>query len=275
MFAGVLIQFLAGLVNQRVNSRVGEVSAVGAVGRELGGVKKIFEDVGVFVASDPAQRIELEEAVGHVGEKGREFEGTNIECDSYLPQLLLQHGRHQARALLGGRFHGEVKAHTVYLAITRLLEQLAGARGIVVIGRHVAVVGPALRGQNAVGGPGETAHQIFEKRAAVDCVSEGLTHPLIFENGVAQIERQIRQDRAGSTQHGEIRVALEGQDHVGCERVDRHVGAALAQFKRARGGVGHDDEADIPEMRLLSPVFVVQCEHNFFVRLGTDETKWT
>ena len=58
LFAGVLVEFLAGLIDQCVDPRVGEVSAVGAVGREFGGVENVFEDVRVFVAADPAQGIE-------------------------------------------------------------------------------------------------------------------------------------------------------------------------------------------------------------------------
>ena len=253
LLAGVLVEFVAGLVDQRIHPRIGEVSAVGAVGRELGGVENIFEDVGIFVAADPAQGIELEEAVGHVGKESREFEGANIERDSHLPQLLLQHRRHQPRAFFGGRLHGEMKANAVHLGISSLLEQLAGAGGIVVVGGHVAVVGPALRGQNAIGGPGKTALQIFEQRAAVDGIGQGLPHALVFENGIAQVERQVGQHRAGGVQDGEIRIALQSQHHVGGQSVDGDVGAALAQFESARGGVGHDDKADILERCAFSP----------------------
>ena len=228
---------------------------------------------GIFVAADPAQGIELEEAVGYVGEESREFEGANIERDSHLPQLLLQHRRHQARAFFGGRLHGEMKANAVHLRISRLLEQLAGAGGIVVIGRHVAVVSPALRGQNAVGGPGKTALQIFEQRAAVNGIREGLPNSLVLENGIAQIECQIRQDGAGSVQDGEIGVAFQGQDHVGGQGVDGDVGAAFAQFQSARGGVGHDNKTDFGEMCFLSPVVVIAGEHNIFVLLRADETE--
>src|SRR6266436_7351370 len=91
LFAGVLVRFVACLVNERVHARVGEVAAIGAVRRELGGMKSIFKNVGVFVAADPAQGIKLEEAVGHVGEEGREFKSANIERDSYFAQLWLQH----------------------------------------------------------------------------------------------------------------------------------------------------------------------------------------
>ena len=64
-------------------------------------MKDVFEDVRVFVAADPAQGIKLEQAMGHVGEKGREFEGPDIERDFHLAQLLLQHGCHQPRTLFG------------------------------------------------------------------------------------------------------------------------------------------------------------------------------
>ena len=182
--------------------------------------------------------------MGHIGEESRELEGANIERDSHLPQLLLQHRRHQPRAFFRGRLHGQVKANAVHLGISRLLQQLAGAVGIVVIGGHIAVVGPALRRQKAIGGPGETALQIFDQRAAVNGVGQGLPYALIFENRIAQVECQVCKDGAGGVQDGEIGIAFQGQHHVGSESVDGDVGAAFAQFQGARGGIGHDDEAD-------------------------------
>ena len=144
-----------------------------------------------------------------------------------------------------------------------------------VIGRHVAVVGPALRRQHAVGGAGEPALQIFDKRAAIDGVGQRLPHALIFQNGIARVECQVGQHGAGRAQDGKIRIALESQHHVGGESVDRDIGAALAKFERARGGVGHDDEADIRETRFLTPVFVVALEDDIFVRLRADEAEGT
>ena len=209
---------------------------------------------GIFVAADPAQRIDLEEAVGHVGKKSRKFESANIERDSYLAQLLLQYRRHQPGALFGGRLHGEVEADAVYFRIFRLLEQLAGTGGIMVIGRHVAVVSPALRGQKAIGGPGKTALQILQQRAAVDGISQGLADALVLKNRIAQIERQIGQHGAGCMHDAEIRIIFEGQHHVGSQGVDGDVGAALAQFQRARGGIGHHNKTDFERRHFFAPV---------------------
>ena len=55
LLAHVLVKFAARLVDKRIHLRIGVKAAVGAVRRELGGVEDVFEDVGIFVAADPAQ----------------------------------------------------------------------------------------------------------------------------------------------------------------------------------------------------------------------------
>ena len=120
-------------------------------------MKNVFEDVRIFVAADPAQGIKLKRSMGRRRKKKCEFEGANVERDADIPQLLLQHGSHEPSALLGRRLHGEMKTNAIHLRIARLLQQLPGARRIVIIGRHVAVIGPTFRRQNAVRRPAKSA----------------------------------------------------------------------------------------------------------------------
>src|SRR5207253_6152921 len=84
-----LIELAAALRDQSVNLRIAVVTAVGAPGREAAGGEDSFKNVGVLIAPDPAQRIKLEGSFGHVGIKGGELHGTNVELDAYRAQLLL------------------------------------------------------------------------------------------------------------------------------------------------------------------------------------------
>src|SRR5437588_10554758 len=88
-FALVLIELTAALRDQSVNLRIAVVTAVGAPGREAAAGEDSFKNVGVLIAADPAQRIKLEGSFGHVGIKGGELHGTNVELDAYRAQLLL------------------------------------------------------------------------------------------------------------------------------------------------------------------------------------------
>src|SRR5258706_4058221 len=85
----VWINFAARLIDQGVHFLIRIRAAVGAVGRELRRVKGVFEDVGIFVASNPAQPIKLKSAMSYVGEKRCELEAANVEHDPHLTQLLL------------------------------------------------------------------------------------------------------------------------------------------------------------------------------------------
>src|SRR5437763_6726579 len=84
-----LIELAAALRDQSVNSRIAVVTAVGAPGREAAGGEDSFKNVGVLIAANPAQRIKLEGALGHVGIKGGELHGADVQFDTYRAQLLL------------------------------------------------------------------------------------------------------------------------------------------------------------------------------------------
>src|SRR5215469_13358651 len=89
VFAGVLVRFDSRPVNQGVDARVVVVLAVCPVGNNAGGVKGVFEEVGIFICAQPAQRIHLKFAMGDVGQKGGRFVAADIERDSNVTQLLL------------------------------------------------------------------------------------------------------------------------------------------------------------------------------------------
>ena len=98
--AGILIGFAARLVDQPVDPRIGIETAVGAFGRESVGVKGVLKNIRIFVAADPAQRINLESAAGDVGKKCGELEGADVERNAHISQLLLQHRSQQPRGFL-------------------------------------------------------------------------------------------------------------------------------------------------------------------------------
>ena len=72
-----------------------------------------IKNIGIFVAANPAQPIELKRTMGHVGKESSEFEAANVERDANLAQLLLNDGDHQPRVFVGGRLHRNVEAYTV------------------------------------------------------------------------------------------------------------------------------------------------------------------
>src|SRR5208282_5365482 len=81
--AGVLIGLAARLVDQTINPRIGIKSAICPLGRESVGMKGILENVRIFIAADPAQRIKLESAAGDVGKKSSELKRANVERNAH------------------------------------------------------------------------------------------------------------------------------------------------------------------------------------------------
>src|SRR5215469_2622300 len=58
-FALLLVEGGAALANELIDAWVGVEGAVGAFGREAGGVEDVLEDVGVLISTDPAHRVHL------------------------------------------------------------------------------------------------------------------------------------------------------------------------------------------------------------------------
>src|SRR5271155_2117067 len=101
LLACVLVRFAAGLLDERIQTRAGVIGAIGAIGGEFGRVEDVSKDVGIFVASDPAQGVQLIRSSDDIGKESGEFESANVEGDANFAQLLLQCGGHQPRALIG------------------------------------------------------------------------------------------------------------------------------------------------------------------------------
>ena len=82
-FALLLVERAAAFADQLVDPRVRVEGAVGALGREAGGVEDVFEDVGVLVAANPAHGIHLVGALGDVAEESRKL--VRCECRARFP----------------------------------------------------------------------------------------------------------------------------------------------------------------------------------------------
>ena len=119
-------------------------------------MKDVVENVRVLVASDPAQRVELERAAGNVRKKRCRLECSNVQRDTYFPQLLLENRSQQASALFSGSLHGEMKPNSIDWRIAGRIEQLTGAWRIEVIGRDVGIR-PTLWRKKVARGPGGIA----------------------------------------------------------------------------------------------------------------------
>src|SRR5260370_7251044 len=71
-----------------------------------------------------------------------------------------------------------------------------------------------------------------------------------------------------------MRLAVPRHEGVGSQRIDRGIGAALAQFQRPRRRVGHDSETYPGQARLRPPVIVVALDDDLFILLVTDKREW-
>src|SRR5580692_4604822 len=144
LFARVLVNFPASLIDQRIDTRVGVISAIGAVRRELGRMKNILENVRVFITSNPSQRVQLIGTARDIGKESGKFESANVEDNANIAQLLLDYCSHQPRTLFSRSFHAEMQAHAVYRWVSGLIEQVSCSVGIVVVVRYISVVSPTL-----------------------------------------------------------------------------------------------------------------------------------
>ena len=86
--------------------------------------------------------------------------------------------------------------------------------------------------------PRQVAQQIVNDRLPVDGISERLSNPHVPQDWVAQVKCQVRVDGAGGCLHRQLGIALQGEHGVAGERIERNIGAALAEFQRARGASG-------------------------------------
>src|SRR5215469_1042276 len=100
-----------------------------------------------------------------------------------------------------------------------------------------------------------------------------LTNTHVLENWIAQVESDIPQACARAAHDFKIWFLFEREFHVGCKRVGFHVGAALAQFERARGGVRDNRKAHALELCLYSPIVTIALDHHISILLGAHKLK--
>ena len=148
-------------------------------------MKRIFENIGIFIAADPAQSIHLKRSVLHIGEKRRKLKAADIERNSHLSQLLLHDGDHHARVGISRSLHGDVKAHPIHRGISRRVEQLPGLLRVMFVGRNVAVVSPALHRKNTACRLRLISPQVCDHRLPIERIRDRLPHSHITQNRIA------------------------------------------------------------------------------------------
>src|SRR6476660_5537767 len=105
--------------------------------------------------------------------------------------------------------------------------------------------------------------------SAIDRISKGLAYMHVFENGVAQIERQILQARSRLLDDLEIGFVTERADDVRRQGSDSNVSAAFAQLQRSCGRIRHNVEAQPLHPGVLAPIAVIAFQDDLAVRRET------
>src|SRR5215471_11671853 len=108
-----------------------------------------------------------------------------------------------------------MEADTVRFGISGLSEQLASLIGIMGIMPHIAIVGPALGRQHAIGRARKVPPDVMNERARIERVGYSLANSNIFQNRVSQIERHVLYASSGPSEDLQMRLAPERQNHVG------------------------------------------------------------
>src|SRR5664279_1912186 len=160
--ANALVGCLPSLIYKVIDARVGVKPAVCTFWREAVGVEGVFKDIRIFIAPNPAQRVELKCAACHVRKKGCGLKSTNIQRNTHIPKLLLQYCRQQTSGFFGRCLHGEMKADAIMGGIPCSIKNLTSGFGIVRISDYVSIVRPALRRQDAERRLRETAPDILQ-----------------------------------------------------------------------------------------------------------------
>src|SRR6516225_7065457 len=113
-----------------------------------------------------------------------------------------------------------MKADSIFPAwIAGRVEDRVGEVGIVRVVRYVAGIGPVLWRQDAIGKPPLIAENIVQDRLAIDGVSQRLAHANVAQDGIAQIKRQVGEDRARLLLDFKIAILAQSRHSVGAERL--------------------------------------------------------
>src|ERR1700722_8882773 len=145
-----------------------------------------------------------------------------------------------------------------------------------IVTSHIAVKSPTLGGEYAARRTRLPAPQVVDHYLPVERVSNRLPHSRVLEDGIAQVESQIRQPGPSPVIDHQITFPLKGDYGVRrIGRVYRHVGAAFAQLQRLRGGIRYYSEPHPCQPGFLSPVIFVAFEHHLPVSFRADKFERT
>ena len=159
------------------------------------------------------------------------------------------------------------------LAIAGLVQDLPRALRIVRVFRHIGIVGPVLRRQNAVRRTRLVAPQVMNDGLDIDRIRQRVPDANIPQDRVTQVKRQVGVNGSGRLHHGEPGIGLERDHGVGSKSVAGHVSTALAQLERACRRVGNDLELYSLQLGRHSPIVRVALDNDLFVLLRADKTK--
>src|SRR5258708_29149466 len=111
-----------------------------------------------------------------------------------------------------------MEAHAIFIFAERIagsVQQGIGPGYIVWIMRDIAIVGPMVRRQQAIGEPSSAAEEVAQHGRAINSASERLADANVFQNRVAKIECQILQRRSRMAYDLQAMLALQCADQVG------------------------------------------------------------
>ena len=219
---------------------------------------------------------DVEVARLHVVTVGLLFLSCNVEFDTELRILCLQ-------VLRGGLFHDRIDvveevetellpvllAHTVRAhRPARLLDELSGGIGIVLVLHHVDVRIRHILCKERLCGRLKTIENILRDCLTVRRIVERTTDIQIVQDGVRRVEHELSR-RSG---RGECRLIplhiRELLDRIAVDHIlaEDEVDLTLFKRKQARLVVGNDLDCDLADRWLLAPVVFVALKDRILVR---------
>src|ERR1700684_3657690 len=155
------------------------------------------------------------------------------------------------------------------------IEKRFSAGGIVIVGRHVAVVGPMIWRQQARRQPRLPSQQILDDRFAVSRVGQCPPNIALRQQRVFEIERDIRKRRARLFRNFDSREAPERDNHIWRKGIERDVRGTFSQLYRPDRCIGHDSKPYLRNLWRYAEIVRITRENYFQIGLGAYETKWS
>ncbi len=110
-----------------------------------------------------------------------------------------------------------METHSIRHWIARGIQQLVRLVRVVIVNRHISVVRPTLRRQNAARRFRLSAPQVFDHRPPIEGVGDRLPHSHVFQNRIAQIKSQILAS-LGSGRMLDLKIGIMRQSKYGVRR---------------------------------------------------------